>query len=133
MLLDEALDILKARLETIDGLTVTTDPMVTVVVPMAVVRLGDLDYNETYVRGGIKAFFDVRVYVSQADSAEGLLEARDYLSGHGDKSVRAALDTPAVDGLESRVVVNTGRLEQSDNYISAVFECFAHVPGPDGV
>ena len=129
MLVDEALDILKTRLETVDGLTVTTDPVVTVVVPMAVIEDGELDYNHTFGRGAAMLTFTVTVYVSTSDSAEGLYEARRYLSGHGDLSVRAALDTPGTDALLSKVVVDTGVRGESDNFITAEFTGRAHVPG----
>ena len=45
MLLPDALDILADRLRAIDGLTVTTDPAAEVVVPMAGVEDGELDFN----------------------------------------------------------------------------------------
>ena len=131
MQLSDALDILKARLESIDGLTVTTDPKVPVVVPMAVITDGELEYNESFTRGAAQLAFEVTVYVSEADSGEGLYEARSYLSGHGDYSVRQALETEAMGGdlLLKKVVVDTGVRESSDNYITAVFACRAHVPG----
>lgn len=131
MLIDEALDILKTRLETIDGLTVTTDPAVTVVVPMAVVSDGEIDYNESFRRGACLLTFSVVVYVSTADTAEGLYEARRYLSGHGDMSVTTALETQAAGGdlLLNKVSVNTGVRDESDNFITAVFEATVHVPG----
>lgn len=129
MLIDEALDILKARLETIDGLTVSTDPAVTIVVPMAVISDSELDYNESMRRGAALLTFTVTVYVSQADSGEGLYEARRYLSGHGELSVREALDTPSTDDLLSKVVVDTGVRGESDSYITAEFTGRAHIPG----
>ena len=131
MLLDDALGILKTRLESIDGLTVTTDPKVPVVVPMAVITDGESDYNVSYGRGAALLAFDVIVYVSEADSGEGLYEARRYLSGHGDYSVRAALEAEATGGdlLLQKVVVDTGVRSASDNFITAEFACRAHVPG----
>jgi hypothetical protein len=129
VLIDEALDILKARLETVDGLTVSTDPAVTIVVPMAVISDSELDYNESMRRGAALLTFSVTVYVSQADSGEGLYEARRYLSGHGELSVREALDTPGTDDLLSKVVVDSGVRGESDNYITAEFIGRAHIPG----
>jgi hypothetical protein len=130
MQLSDALDILKARLEAIDGLTVTTDPKVPVVVPMAVITDGEMDFNESFRRGAAMLSFEVTVYVSEADSGEGLYEARSYLSGHGDRSVREALDTPSTtDDLLAKVVIDTGVRESSDNYITAVFAGRAHIPG----
>jgi hypothetical protein len=130
MQIDEALDILKCRLESIDGLTVTTDPAVTIVAPMAVITDGEIDYDFSFGRGAVVLSFQVTVYVAQSDSTEGLYEARRYLSGHGDRSVREALDTPSTtDDLLSKVTVNTGIRSVSDNYITAEFTCSSHVPG----
>ena len=131
MLLDAALEILKARLESVDGLTVTTDPGAEVVVPMAVIEDGELEFNESFTRGAALLTFAVTVYVSSADNPSGLYEARSYLSGHGDYSVRAALEAqPAAgDALLQKVVIDTGSRDVSDNYITAVFAGRAHIPG----
>jgi hypothetical protein len=131
VLLSDALDILADRLDTIAGLTVSTDPAVTIVVPMAVVSDVELDYNESMRRGAALLTFAVTVYVSQADSSEGLYEARRYLSGHGDLSIRDALETQpdAGDLLLNKVSVDTGERSESDNYIIATFTGRAHIPG----
>ena len=131
MLIDEALDILKARLETIDGLTVTTDTNVTVVVPMAEVTVASVNYNESFTRGACEIDFTVRVYVATSDNAEGLYEQRRYLSGHGGLSIRAAIESQITGGdlLLSKVVADTGTPLTSDNFIVAEFACRAHVPG----
>lgn len=131
MLIDEALDILKARLETIDGLTVTTNDALPITEPMAVIMDGEVDYNESFRRGACLLSFTVTVYVSKADSDEGLYEARRYLSANGEKSVSTALETQPAAGdlLLNKVSVATGERSESDNYITAVFEATTHVPG----
>ena len=131
MSLTDALEALKVRLESIDGLTVTTDPAAEVVVPMAIVDIVEMDYNEAFERGGSLLAFQVIVYVSGADNPEGLYEARSYLSAYGDRSVRVAIETApdAGDGV-SYVVVDTGRREVSDNFITARFDCRSQLPGP---
>ena len=129
MLLEAALDILAERLRAIDGLTVSTDPKVPVTPPMALVEEGELDYNESFRPGAAVMEFQVTVYVSEADSGSGLTEARSYLSGHGDMSVRAALEDVSDDLLLFKVNVSTGSRETSDSYITAVFAGSAHVPG----
>lgn len=113
MLIDTALDILKGRLETIDGLTVTTDPGAEVSPPMALVTDGQIEYHSTFARGHDALNFLVTVYVSRADSAEGALEARQYKSGHGDKSIRAALETGNDAGLAAVIAV-TGDIGVSE-------------------
>lgn len=131
MLLPDALDILKTRLEAIDGLTVTTDPAVTVTPPMALIDATRMDYNESFTRGAALLEFSVTVFVSQADSAEGVFEAREYLSGYGDKSVRAAIETQPSggDAFLKKVVVDTGERGETSNFIVANFAGRAHVPG----
>ena len=130
MQLEAALDILKARLETIDGLTVTTDPAVTIDAPMAVIEDGEMDYNQSMRRGDAVLAFEVTVYVARTDSESGLTEARTYLSGHGDYSAREALDTPSsTDDLLAKVAVDTGIRGESDNYITCTFTGWAHIPG----
>ena len=115
MLIDEALTAIKTRLEAIDGLTVTTDPGATVVVPMALVTDGTIEYHSTFARGYDQLNVNITVFVSQADSTEGALEARDYKSGHGSKSVRAALETvpSPTDDVQALVAV-TGDVVQVD-------------------
>jgi len=132
MLIPDALDILKARLESIDGLTVTTNPAVTVIPPMALIDDTEANYNEAFKRGALDLDFTVTVFVSEADKAEGLNEARLYLSGHGAQSIRAALETEptAGDDLSSpnRVTADVGARGESNNYITATFNCRAHIP-----
>ena len=105
-ILDAAAD----RLRTIDGLTVTTDPSATVVPPMAVVTDGEMEYHATFGRGYDTLNVSVTVYISRADSNEGVSEVRAYKSGYGDKSVRAALETApvAADGINASMVAQTG-------------------------
>jgi len=121
MTLTEALDLLALRLSTIDGLSVTTDPSAEVVVPMAVVSVGEVEYNYT-MKGGATVNYTVTVYVSRADEPSGLFEVRDYLSPYGDRSIRAALDTPYdSDAIETRAHVDTGQSGAQAGHIVAVF------------
>lgn len=130
MLLDDALDILATRLREIDGLEVVTDPMVTVTVPMAVVVEDRMDYNESFRRGAAELAFTVTVFVSRADSTQGLEESRQYLSGHGDKSIRQAIETQVNDdALLSKVVLDRGERDVTEDYVLAVFTGRAHIPG----
>jgi hypothetical protein len=121
MTLNEALDLLAVRVGTIDGITPTTDPNAEVVVGMAVVSDGQIDYNYT-MKGGATVNFTVTVYVSKADEPAGLYEVREYLAPYGALSVRAALDTP-VDGdaIETRAHVDTGQAGTQAGHIVAVF------------
>lgn len=134
MLIDEALDAIAHRLRAIDGLTVTTDPGATVSVPMALVTDGTVEYHSTFARGYDALNVNVTVYVSQADSAEGALEARRYKSGHGDRSIRSALETGTDAGLEAVVAV-TGDVGVSDrdggSYVTLQVAATAQILGKE--
>ena len=136
MTIDEVLAAVKARLETIDGLTVTTDPGITVkAVPMAQVLDGQMEYHSTFGRGYDALSMSITVYVSRVDSAEGVLEARDYKSGHGTKSIRAALETAPSpdDGLEALVAVTgeTGTASDAEgtSWITMQMQATAQIKG----
>ena len=128
MTVDEALDVLAARLAAVDGLVVTTDPKATVVSHMAVVEDTSIDYNESFSPGSCLMEFAVTVYVSDADSKSGHNEARGYLSPNGAASVRAALEDVRGDALAKAVKLSTGVREITDNHILAVFAGSTHVP-----
>lgn len=94
MLISDLLDGLAERLRTIDEFDdVTTDPLVTATPPMALVEDADVEYNATMGRGSDDVNVVVTVFVSKVDSAQGVLDARLYKSGHGSMSVRSALET----------------------------------------
>lgn len=117
MKIPDLLDGLALRLEAIDGLTVTTDPGATVVPPMVLVDDGDVTYDATMGRGSDDIVVNLTLYVSKADSAQGALEAREYKSGHGDKSLRTAIETSATgDGLGNVMIrqftASTGVVER---------------------
>jgi hypothetical protein len=93
MLIDTFLDGVAARLDTIAGLTVTTNPLAMIVPPMALVYDGDITYDATFGKGFDSLSAVVVVYVSETASEEGVAQARLYKSGHGAKSIRLALET----------------------------------------
>ena len=130
--LNETLALLKERAERIDGLTVTTSPAAEVVPPMLVIDDGEVNYNEAMARGGCLLSITLTLYTSAADSESGLFESREYLSPHGDRSVRAALETPlsADDALSSRVTVMEGDRSASGGQVTAVFTGRVHLSGP---
>lgn len=135
MLVDAVLDAVKTRLETIDGLTVTTNPNSPVVPPMAVVTDGDMEYHATFGRGFDALDLTIDVHLSSVDSTSGLLEARDYKSGHGAKSIRAALETAVADEFPNGTLVAvTGRVTTAEAdgdgmYIRLTVDATAQIPG----
>ena len=137
MLVQAVLDAVKARLETIDGLTVTTDPGATVVVPMAVVSDGEMEYHATFGRGYDTLNINIAVYVSRADSNEGVSEVRAFKSGYGDKSIRKALETApaAADGLNTSLVAQTGTAGvatvQGETFVTLQVSATAQIEGKE--
>ncbi len=136
MLIDAALDAIVTRLETINGLTVTIDPEATVVTPMARVLDGEMRYHASFGRGHDELTVNITVYVSDADSSSGVEEARDYKSGHGDKSIRAALETSAGGNdtfPNSSIKAETGNVGVVEHgggrYIALQLEATALIPG----
>lgn len=131
MLIADALEIIKGRLEQIDGLTVTTTPGQTVVPPMAEVLDGEMEYHSTFGRGYDAQAFTITLFVSEADNAAGVLEAREFKSGHGPKSIRAALESGSTPGFEGEVVESavTGFAERDGRYITVVFRATAQLSG----
>ena len=139
MLIPDFLEGLADRLRTIDSLTVTTDPGVGVAVDMALVEDGEIDYHSTFARGYDAATFRVTVYVSRADSGEGVHQARLYKSGHGELSLRAAIETPTgpSDPLVDMpsIVCDTARVGVSSagdsSYVTVVLEGTAQLAGKE--
>jgi len=139
MLIPEFLEGLADRLRTIPSLTVTTDPGVGVVVDMALVEDGEIDYHSTFARGYDAVTFRVTVYVSRADSNEGVLQARLYKSGHGDLSLRAAIESPTGpnDPLVDMpsIVCDTARVDTAGageaTYVTVVLEGTAQLAGKE--
>jgi len=93
VLIGDYLDGVVARIDTIAGLTVTTDPALAVAPPMAVVTDSGVSYDAAFGRGQDNIDLTVTVYISRGDSLTALEESRLYMSGHGAKSIRAALET----------------------------------------
>jgi hypothetical protein len=137
MELQDWLELVAIRLRSIPKLTVTTDPNATPIVGLATIDQGEIGYDQSMLQGGTITNIEVVVYVSKSDSKQGHREARRYLSGYGERSVRQALVTPVDDdALANRVHVETGQAEQigaSDGtgYIAVRFAVRFQTPGPN--
>lgn len=124
------------RLRSIDELTVTVDPGVTITAPMATVFVKSVAYNATMGRGTDDASVTVTVYASAADTGEGTGEIYDYAAGYGAKSIRSALESTPSGSLlpdgEIRVdQVDIGRSDRPDGsvFVSAVTSMVVSLPG----
>lgn len=117
MLLDDLLDGIVTRLRTIDGLDAGKFPGHQPGPHRAVVDVPSVDYDGTMGRGYDDAAVTIMVYVPTGSSSDGYVEAREYLSGHGAKSLRTALTTTATgDGITGSAAFTdmTATLERSD-------------------
>ena len=65
MLIGDYLDGVVARIDTIAGLTVTTDPALAIAPPMAVVAESGVSYDAAFGRGQDNIELDVTVYISR--------------------------------------------------------------------
>jgi hypothetical protein len=139
MMIDDYLAGVAARLDTIAGLTVTTNPLATIVPPMALVTDGTIEYDQTFGRGSDRLTIMVMVYVSLTASEKSVAEARLYKSGHGAKSIKAALETSigVGDVIPNKTLIATsgtigedGRSEGSSHLVMQI-TATAHLPGTE--
>jgi len=134
MLIGEFLDGLAARIATVDGMTVTTNPFAEVVVPMVTVTVGDVTYHEAMVPGGLyRVEAIVTLYVSAADDPQGHYESRVFRSNCGPKSVARAIErslgTADVLADVMSLKVDTSTAASDGPFIGAVFDVSAYIPG----
>lgn len=119
MLIQDLLDGLADRARTIGGLVVTTDPAATVTAPMLVVADGEMTYNATMGRGSDDVNVIATLYVSKSDSKTGVARAREFKSGHGDRSLRTAFETST--GVSDPLTV-AGVMVRVDTAVSGISE-----------
>ncbi len=137
MLIPAVLDAVAARIDAIDELTVTTNPGVTVVAPMAVVSDEQMQYHSTFssLRGFSTLEMRVRIYVSEADDEQGALEIRNYKSAHGGRSISKAIETATLaaddfpNGTLVATVGDTGVVENGGKWLVLDVSVTAEIPG----
>lgn len=101
MLLSTVRDGFTTRLKTIPGMEVQSYGD-TPTVPSAAFEPPDIEYHGTMARGSDDLEYTIWVYVANADNGEAVRIVETYMSGHGDRSVRRALETSAAgDGLDA--------------------------------
>ena len=137
MMIDTYLAGVAARLDTIAGLTVTTNPLATIVPPMALVTDGPIEYDQSFGRGSDTLTVMVMVFVSLTASEESVRLAREFKSGHGAKSIKAAIETSigAADVIPNRTLTATGGTIGEDgrpdgsSHLVMQITATAHLPG----
>jgi hypothetical protein len=102
-------DGLIARLDTIEGLRVSSRVPDQITPPAAMVKLDSLPFDSTMNRGSDDMRFIARVFTSKAsDRGEDALY--DYLDGSGAESIKAAVEAdPTLDGVAHFAVVVEAR------------------------
>jgi hypothetical protein len=135
MLLDDLLDGLVARLRTIGGLDAGKFPGHQPGPHRAVVDAASVAYDSTMARGSDEVAVSIMVYVPAGVDAEGTIEARQYMSGSGTKSLRAALErTTTGDGLAGVAFYDISAAierQTEPDYLTVTLTATAVVPGSD--
>ena len=120
-------------LRTIDGLNVQPTQGGATVPPCARVVVAGVQFDDTMGRGMDTVQCQVVVDVSRADDVEGLSMLDEYVQGHGDRSIKAVLETATGTGLSFVRVRSTevGTRSTSDGaeFMSATFAVEAVVSG----
>ena len=124
------------RLLTVDGLTVSKWETPVIEPPHAVVRPASVTYNATMGRGSDDVEFSILVITSRADTETGLDELHEFAAGHGDRSIRAALETSlgASDQINDCMIrVDAAEIGATDvgdaSYLTATFAVFTTIDG----
>lgn len=129
-------DGLIARLSAISGVVPVKWEKSTVVPGMAIVRPSRIGYNATMGRGSDDVDYSIKLIASRADTESGLAELYEFISGHGDRSVRTALEASlgADDPLNECMIrvdeAEIGTQSAGDaNYLTATFAVATTIDG----
>lgn len=94
MNLDDVMDEVAGRLDTITGLRVHAHPQKSVTPPVGFVTYPDsIDFDKTYGRGMDRMELGVWIAVGDANSRSARDELAAYVAGGGAKSVKAVLES----------------------------------------
>lgn len=109
-----ALDVLArlgARLTIIPGLNILVGEVGSVQIPAAIVGLPDITFDDTYGRGSDVMDLAVMVVEANPKSADTWLRLLPYADGAGARSVKVALQTPAVGEVPAFAKAHVARCE----------------------
>jgi hypothetical protein len=91
-------------LKSLPGLTVSPYRAANIQPPHAVIGLPQIEYDTTFGRGSDTLSLQILVYVSRADDELAQANLDEFLSGHGDKSLKTVLEDPTLTGLTAASV-----------------------------
>lgn len=121
------------QLITIPGLSVSMYRPGLVDAPHAVISIGSGRYDSTMARGSDAVTMQILLYVTRADDADALGFLDEYVTGHGDRSIKTAVERASGDGLSyCRVTgyeVGTASIPDGSEYLAATFEVEAVISG----
>lgn len=133
MLLSDLRMAVADQLVTIYGLTVSHFRTSNVQAPHAVITIPSGVYDATMGRGSDTLSVQVLVYVARSDDPTGLSILDEFVAGHGERSVKTAIEKSTGEGLSFvRVVsfeVGTVSSPDGSEYIAATFDAEAVVAG----
>jgi hypothetical protein len=109
---------LVAGLKSLPGLTVSPYRAANVQPPHAVIGLPQIEYDGTMGRGMDTVSLQILVYVSRADDELAQANLDEFLSGHGDRSLKTVLEDTSLTGLTDASVTllrtETGTASSAD-------------------
>jgi hypothetical protein len=126
---------LVAGLKSLPGLTVSPYRAANVQPPHAVIGLPQIEYDSTFGRGSDTLTLQILVYVSRADDELAQANLDEFLSGHGDRSLKTVLEDTSITGLTEAMVrvvrTETGTASSADGseWMAATFDVQVIVSG----
>jgi len=123
---------LREALSTIDGLSVSSVRVSSIAPPHAVIVIGPIEYDATMGRGSDIGQAQIIVYVSRADDGVGIQQLDAFRTGTGERSIKAAIEAAAGDGISyfrvRRSEEGTASLGDQE-FIAATFDVEVNVTG----
>ena len=122
-------------LKSLPGLTVSPYRAANIQAPHAVIGLPQIEYDTTMGRGGDTVSFQILVYVSRGDDELAQANLDEFLSGHGDKSLKTVIEDTTLTGLTDAMVrvqrTETGTASSQDGseWMAATFDVQVIVSG----
>lgn len=121
------------ELSRINGLSVSAYRPGVIEPPHAIVNIVSGQFDSTMGRGSDLITAQVVVLVARADDSDSLAILDEYVAGHGQRSIKTALERASGDGL-SYVRVNnyditTSGTPDGAEYLAATFEVDAVISG----
>ncbi len=115
-------------LKSISGVAVSLYRAPNIQAPHAVIGLPSVEYDVTMGRGSDTLNVQVLLYVTRADDQLAQANVDEYMAGHGDRSIKTALEDPALSGLSAAMVrvqraeAGTASSQDGSEWLAATFD-----------